>query len=139
LSTQAPTADPALLDAARRIADEMTIHAIAKSEGWVAFWLADGRPLDHVCYPSRVEAVRAAKWNRDNVIYLETQPDAMGVHEAMACLKYARALHAAGFRIPAPEFEFDASMPFLVTDRAKQVRHLASGGRLHPIGPLRMV
>ena len=133
MSTQAPP-DPALLDAAKRIADEMTIHAIAKSEGWVAFKLADGRPVDHTCYPARVDAVKAAGWNRDDYIYLETQPDAMGVHEAIACLKYARQLHAAGFRIPAPEFEFDASMPFRVSDRAKSVLHLASGGRKFPLG-----
>lgn len=133
MSTQAPP-DPALLDAAKRIADEMTIHAIAKSEGWVAFKLADGRPVDHVCYPRRIDAVKAAGWDRDNYVFLETEPDVASLQEWIARLKYARMLHAAGFRIPSSEFEFDASMPFLVTDRAKQVRHLASGGRLHPLG-----
>lgn len=136
MSTQAQApADPALLDAARRIADEMTLHALAKAEGWCAFRLADGTPMFRgTCFPTRTEAVRWCRHDRDNVVYLETQPDAMGVHEAIACLKYARALHAAGFRIPAPEFEYDASMPGLRADRYKAVRHLASGGREFPLG-----
>ena len=116
-------------DEARRIADEMTMHAIAKSEGWVAFHLSDGRPFDHVCYPARTEAVRATGWDRDRFIYLETQLDAMSPQEAQACLNYARALHSAGFRIPSPDFEYDATMPFQKADRIRQIRHLASGGR----------
>src|SRR5271168_4632448 len=113
-----PSAQP-FSDAARRIADEMTIHAIAHAEGWVAFQLSDGRPFDHNCYPSHADAVRATGWNRDNYIYLETQPDAMSPHEAEACLKYARALHSAGFRIPSPEFQYDYGMPYQPADRVR--------------------
>jgi hypothetical protein len=116
-------------DAARRIMAEMTMHAVARSQGWVAFKLEDGSPLDHVSYESRFDAVKAAKWDRDRFIYLEIQPDGMTLQEAHAVLVYARALHAAGFRIPGPEFEYDASMPMFAADRAKQIRHLASGGR----------
>jgi hypothetical protein len=126
--------DSALEDAAKRISGEMTMHALAlvagaHDGGWVAFWLADGRPLDHTVYPLRTDAVKAAKWDRDHVIYLEVQPDAMSVPAAKACLTYARTLHKMGFRIPSPDFSYDATMPLLKEDRAKQILHLASGGK----------
>ena len=116
-------------DAAKRISDEMTMHALAHAEGWVAFRLSDGTPLDHCVYERRVQAVKAANWDRDRFIYLEVQPDAMTPKEAAACLKYARALHDAGFRIPAPEFEYDPTMPLMSWDREKTIAHLASGGK----------
>jgi hypothetical protein len=116
-------------DEAKRIADEMTLHAIAKSEGWVCFRLSDGTPLDHNVYERRIDAVKAAGWDRDRFIYLEVQPDGMPVKEADACLRFARMLHDSGFRIPSPEFEFDPTMPLLPSDRIKTIRHLASGGR----------
>lgn len=112
-----------------RIAAEMSMHAWNKAQGWVCFRLADGSPVDHTVYATRIEAVKAMRWNRDNVIYLEIQPDVMTLREADAVLKYARALHDAGFRIPSPEFDFDDSMPMFAEDRRKQIRHLASGGK----------
>jgi len=127
--TQPLIADKPYSDAARRIADEMTLHAIAKSEGWVAFRLSDGSPLDHAVYERRIDAVKAAGWDRDRFIYLEVQPDGMPLKEAQAVLDFARTLHDAGFRIPSPEFEFDPTMPLLPADRRRTIRHLASGGR----------
>lgn len=118
-------------DAAKRIADEMTMHAIAHSEGWVCFRLSDGTPLDHIAHDRRIDAVKAAGWDRDRFIYLEVAPDGMTPKEAEACLKYARVLHDAGFRIPSPEFEFDPTMPLLRSDKIKTIRHLASGGRVY--------
>jgi hypothetical protein len=115
--------------AAQRISSEMTLHALNHAEGWVAFALQDGSPLDHTVYETRVDAVKAAKWDRDRFIFLEVQPDAMNVREAETVLGFARMLHDAGFRIPSPEFEFDPTMPLLASDRAKTIRHLASGGR----------
>ena len=108
-----------------RIADEMTMHAVAKSHGWVCFRLQDGAPIGHMAYPTRSEAVRFMRWDLDNVLYLEIQPDGMSLREAEAVLKYARALHDAGFRIPGPEFEYDASMPTFAADRRSQISHLA--------------
>jgi len=129
---QALAAAPTASDAARRIADEMTLHAIAGTRGWCAFRLADGMPVQRgTCFERRVDAVKAAGWDRDTTIYLETQPVGMHPREAQACLDYARALHDAGFRIPAPDFEYDPSMPLLRVDRVKAIQHLASGGRLH--------
>lgn len=124
----------ALQEAAKCISEEMTMHALAlvagaHDGGWVAFWLADGRPLDHTVYPVRTDAVKAAKWDRDHVIYLEVQPDAMTPAAAKACINYARTLHKMGFRIPDPDFNYDATMPLLKADRAKQIIHLASGGK----------
>lgn len=116
-------------DAARRIADEMNLHAVAKSEGWAVFHLSDGRPFDHTPYRRRVEAVKATGWDRDRFLYLEIQPDGMPLKEADAVLRFARMLHDSGFRIPSPEFEFDPTMPLLRRDRLATIRHLATGGR----------
>ena len=116
-------------DAARRIADEMTMHAIMHAEGWAAFRLSDGSALDHVAYERRTDAVRAAGWDRDRVMYLEIQPDGMTIQAADACLRFARILHDAGFRIPSPEFEYDPTMPLLAHDRLATIRHLSAGAR----------
>lgn len=116
-------------DAAKRISAEMQMHAVAKSEGWAVFRLSDGMPFDHVPYSRRVEAVKATGWDRDRFLYLEIQPDGMGLKEAEAVLKYARMIHDAGFRIPAPDFEYDPTMPLLRHDRIRTIKHLASGGR----------
>lgn len=114
-------------DAARRIADEMNLHAVAKSDGWAVFRLSDGRPFDHNPYPFRVAAVKATGWDRDRFLYLEIQPDGMQLQHAQACLDFARMLHDAGFRIPSPEFEFDPTMPLMPHDRRSTIRHLAGG------------
>lgn len=116
-------------DAAKRIAAEMTLYALAHDAGWAVFSLSDGTPARHFAYPRREDAVRDMHWDRDNYLYLEVQPDGMSPREAEAVLKYGRALHDAGFRIPEPDFNFDASMPLLKSDRARQIRHLASGGK----------
>ncbi len=117
-------------DDARRIADEMTLHTIAGSAGmWAAFRMSDGQPIDHVAYERREDAVRAAKHDRDTTVYLEIQPDGMTPREAQAFLSYARMLHDAGFRLPSPDFDFDASMPAFGWDQRAKIRHLASGGK----------
>lgn len=116
-------------DDARRIADEMNMHAVAKSEGWAVFRLSDGSPFDHVPYARRTDAVKATGWDRDRFLYLEIQPDGMSGKEADAVLRYARMVHDAGFRIPSPDFEYDPAMPLMPHDRLATIRHLASGGR----------
>jgi hypothetical protein len=114
-------------DDARRIADEMTLHTIAGNTGrWCAFRLADGKPVArHACFDTRIDAVKACKWDRDNYVYLEVQPDGMTPRAAFEFLDYARQLHNAGFRLPDPEFDYAASMPTLMSDRVKQINHLA--------------
>lgn len=116
---------------ARRIADAMTLHAVAGNAGqWASFRLDSGTEVHrHATYATRVEAVRHARWNRDTVIYLEIKPDGMQPKEAQAFLSYARFMHARGWRLPSPDFEFDGTMPLLVSDQVKNVRHLVSGGK----------
>jgi hypothetical protein len=114
-------------DDARRIADEMTLHAIAKSTGWAVFALATGRPANHMAYPRRQDAVRDMKWDRDNYLYLEIH--GMTPREAQAVLSYARFLHDQGWRLPDPEFDYDASMPTYSWDQLANARHLLSGGK----------
>ena len=75
---------------------EMDMHAIAGASGYVAFALADGRALDHTAYPEWSDAVKAAKWDRDNYMFIEIQPDGMPYAEADAVLKYARLIHQLG-------------------------------------------
>lgn len=124
------TKTPAYSDAARRIADEMTMHTLAGSVGsWAAFALADGQPMGHVAFDTRIEAVTACRWDRDNFVYLQVSPDGMQPKEAEAFLAYARFLHDQGWRLPNPEFDFDASMPTFAWDRAAMARHLISGGK----------
>lgn len=134
---QAPAVDPELLDAGKRISDEMTMHALAGSYGWAVFALADGRPLDHTAYETWAHAVKAAKLDRDRYIFLEIQPGGMEPREGQAALTYARALHAAGFRIPSPDWEagpLASSMPHQPRDRRLMARQLISGKPLLPEG-----
>lgn len=120
-------------DAARRMADTMNLHAIAKSRGWAVFALADGRSPDNTAYPDIEDAYRAMKWDRDRYLYL--QIPAGGVNdpaEMQGCLDYARALHARGYRLPdprdfhAPDRAFPVHQPpILRVDWSKQIRELA--------------
>lgn len=118
-----------------RIKDEMDMHAVLKQTGhWVAFHLADGKPLDHAAYPTWNDAVKAAKWDRDNMMYLEVQPDGMPYREAAAVLKFARFIHDQGHRIPDPDWaDYEASvMPRMPHDRLLAARQLATGKPLYP-------
>lgn len=130
---QAPA--PAVSDAAKRIADAMTMHTLAGSAGcWAAFRMSDGMPVDNTAHPSRESAVKAAGWDRDTTVYLEVQADGMPPEAAEACLTFQRQLHDAGFRLPDPNFAFDVSRPMQAIDRFKKIRHLATGGREFPRG-----
>jgi hypothetical protein len=123
-------------DDAKRVADEMTLHAVAGSHGFAVFRLSDGRPMDHTAYDSWSAAVKGAKWDRDNYMYLEIQPDGMTLREGQAVLDYARIVSKMGFRIPSPDWaDHQAmSMPYQKRDRMKMARQLASGKPLYPEG-----
>lgn len=136
MSVQAPP-DPQLADAAKRVSEEMTMHAVAGAYGWAAFALADGAPLDHTAYPTWSDAVKAAKWDRDNYMFLEIQPGGMPEREGAAVLTYARFIHDLGHRIPGPDWEagpLASSMPHQPRDRALMARQLARGKPLVPEG-----
>ena len=120
-------------DDARRMADVMNLHAVAKSRGWAVFALADGRSPDMTPYPDIGEAYRAMRWDRDRYLYL--QIPAGGVHdpaEMQGCLDYARALSKAGYRLPdprdfhAPDRSFPVHQPPVMrTDWRRQINALA--------------
>jgi len=122
-------------DDARRMADAMNLHAVAKSKGWAVFALADGRS-DNTAYETYDDALRSKRWNRDRYLYL--QIPAGGVNdpaEMQGCLDYARALHKMGGRLPdprdfhAPDRDFPYHQPPVMrVDWARQIRELAKKG-----------
>lgn len=122
-------------DDVKRVKDEMDMHAAAGAHGWAVFALQDGKPLDHTPYPAWNDAVRAAKWDRDNYMYLEIQPDGMPYREAQAVLRYARTIHQLGHRIPSPDWDAGpmvASMPGNRHDRRRMLAQLKKGRPLYP-------
>ncbi len=130
-------------DEVKRVKDAMDLHAVAGSYGWAVFALADGRPLDNTAYPTWGAAVRAAKWNRDNYMYLEIRPDGMPYGEAAGALGYARTVSKMGWRVPSPDSGHSASVGELAStsgslsqryDRATMARQLVSGRPLLPAG-----
>lgn len=118
-------------DEAKRISEAMTLHTLAGSAGkWASFRMSDGAEVQaHTVYDSHRDALRHARHDRDTTIYLEVTPDGVPPHEAEGALRFARNLHAAGFRIPSPDFSYDPTMPLLRADRVRTIRHLASGGK----------
>ena len=131
---RAKWADPVL-----RVADEMSMHALAGGRGYAVFSMQDGRPITHDSYPSRAAARRIAeKKTTDFLLILEIQPDGMPYREADAVLKYERALNAAGVRTP-DHFETEEnsgllSVPRTKHDRQRMARQLISGKPLLPDG-----
>ena len=122
-------------DEVKRIKDEFDMHAVAGNTGYVAIALADGKPLDHTCYPTWMLAVTAAKWDRDNYMFPEITPDGITYKGAAAILHYARTMHDMGFRIPSPDWEAGplvSSMPEQQHDRMRMIRQLVSGKPIVP-------
>jgi hypothetical protein len=129
---------PLYTDDARRISEAMNLHALAKSRGWVCFALADGTSPDgNTVYDTYKEAVLFRRWDRDNFIYLQLQPDGMAEHDAQRFLDYQRMLHANGYRMPDPG-DFNAAdagepmlhRPLLKSDALAQIRELTGRKRL---------
>lgn len=114
-------------DDARRMADAITLHAVAGNSGkWAVITLADGRPFTYSAYDTRYDAVSATRWNRDRYVYIKIAPDGMTPKAAEAFLSYARQLHDAGFRLPDPadSIQPDITMPLLQKDRQRQIKLL---------------
>lgn len=117
-------------DAAKRMSDEMTMHTLAGKAGhWAAFRLSDGRPRDHTAYVTRVEAVMAQRWDRDETVYIEITPDGMTPKACEAFLSFARFVHDQGWRLDDPEFNYDGGMPAFSWDKRAMARHLVTGGK----------
>ena len=127
-----PAAFAKISDDAKRVSDEMNMHAVAGSHGWAVFRLSDGSPVDHNVYPSRRSAIIAMKHDSANFMYLEIDPDGMLAKYAQTCLDFQRMLRdSLGYQFADPDFDFDSTMPILVSDRQKTIAHLGSGGRLY--------
>lgn len=121
-------------DDVKRVKDEMDMHAVAGSYGYVAIHLSDGSALDHTAYPTWNDAVKAAGWDRDNFMYPEIKPDGMPYREANAILEYARTIHKMGHRIPTPEWQDHEAtqMPRMTHDRIRAAAQLKTGTPLIP-------
>jgi hypothetical protein len=81
-------------DAAKRIADTITMHWLANKTDcvrkWVMFNLSDGRGgMD--LFPSKADAVRFARYPK-NMLYLCIMPGGMPICEAEIVLKTGRGL-----------------------------------------------
>lgn len=117
-------------DAAARMADAMSLHAVARSKGWAVFALADGRS-DNTPYETLDDAYRSTKHDRDRYAYLEISPNHCDPVIMQAFLDYARMLHDAGGRMPDPrdfragDYNFPYHAPPLMrVDWSRQIRDL---------------
>jgi hypothetical protein len=108
-------------DAAKRVADEMTMHAVIGQYGkWCAFRLSDGSSPDHAAYDSRADAVRHQKSDADRCMYLKVPPAGMPAGDAEQVLDFWRKAHDAGLRGTDPE----VLMPHSARDRQRQIHAL---------------
>lgn len=107
-------------DAARRCADEITLHDIAGSAGkWAAIRLADGSS-DHVAYDSRSDAV-SHQPSSEYCMYILIPPGGMELKEADVVLDFWRQVYDAGFRAVDPRDDIP-SMPLTAQEAREQIR-----------------
>lgn len=107
-------------DAARRLSDEITLHAIAGSAGkWAAITLADGSS-DHTPYDTRSDAV-SHQISPEYCTFVLIPPDGMTVKEADVLLDFWRQCHDAGFRAVDPRDDIP-SMPLRPEEAREQIR-----------------
>lgn len=107
-------------DAAKRVSDEITLHAIAGSAGkWAAIKLADGS-TDHVAYDSRSDAV-SHQLSPEYCTFVLIPPGGMSVKEADVLLDFWRQVHDAGFRAVDPRNDIP-SMPLRASEAREQIR-----------------
>lgn len=107
-------------DAAKRMADEITLHSIAGGAGkWAAIRLADGGS-DHAVYDSRSDAVRH-QLSPEYCTYILIPPGGMQYREADAVLSFWRQVYDAGFRAVDPRDDIPA-MPLDAPAQREQIR-----------------
>jgi hypothetical protein len=117
-------------DAAKRMADTITLHWVAigweSARKWMAFRLADGRS-DDMLYPSKVDAITHQKGNYYDCMYLCMSPGGMSACEAEVMLKLHRRARARNF--PNVEVDSVSGGPDIIprigiTERQNQTRRL---------------
>lgn len=107
-------------DAARRLSDEITLHAIAGSAGkWAAIKLADGSS-DRTAYDSRSSAV-SHQSRPEYCTFVLIPPGGMTVKEADVLLSFWRQVYDAGFRAVDPRDDIP-SMPLRPEEAVEQIR-----------------
>ncbi len=107
-------------DAARRLSDEITLHAIAGSAGkWAAVKLQDGSS-DHTAYGSRSDAV-IHQAGPEYCTFVLIPPSGMTVKEADVLLDFWRKVYDAGFRAVDPRDDIP-SMPLRASEAREQIR-----------------
>lgn len=106
-----------LQDAAKRMADEVTMHAVLGQYGkWCAFALSDGSS-DHVAYDTRDAAIRHQHHNEDFYTFILVPPAGMTPAEGKEVLAFWRAMRDAGYRAADPQL----AMPLTPGDRRRQI------------------
>lgn len=107
-------------DAARRVSDEITLHAIAGGAGkWAAIKLADGS-TDHCVYDSRSDAIMH-QLSPEYWTYVLVPPDGMTAREADVLLLFWRQVYDAGYRAVDPRDDIP-SMPLRPEEAREQIR-----------------
>lgn len=107
-------------DAARRMADEITLHAIAGSAGkWAAVRLQDGGS-DHTAYSARSDAIRH-QLSPEYCTYILIPPDGMQLRSADRVLHFWRQIYDAGYRAVDPRDDIP-SMPLTAPEARKQIQ-----------------
>lgn len=116
--------EPKCGDAARRMAAEITMHAVAGSIGrWAAIRLADGGS-DKVPYDTRADAIRR-QLHPEHCTYVLVPPDGMQTGQADRVLSFWRQMHDRGFRAVDPRDDIP-SMPLTSGDARRQIRLLTA-------------
>lgn len=114
--------EPKCGDAARRMASEVILHAMAGSAGqWCAIRLSDGGG-DKTTYPSRAEAL-SHQLSPERCTYILIPPDGMTTGQADRVLDYWRQLYDAGFRAIDARDDIP-SMPLTRPEGQRQIRLL---------------
>jgi len=112
-------------DAARRLADAVTLLAIADPANLMKFTavrLADGQ-CDNVVYDARSDAAFAHWFEEKYWCFPQIHPGGMLPKEAEVFLDYHRKLYDAGFRLPDPDMPMPV-MPITAADRQRQIAAL---------------
>lgn len=122
-------------DAAKRVANEYSMHRNADPIGsigrWFAIALQDGSS-DHDLYPSRAECVRHQKGDVNRYGYIQCIPSMMSLKDAWIFLNTNRKLYDKGVRMTDPDMR-GGGMSVIPRvsreDQAAQVRSILHGTR----------
>lgn len=89
-------------DAAKRIADQYTLHRLADLYGHIGKWMAcrlDDGTSDGILYESKPQAILYQHHNENWYTFIQIVPAQMTPCEAEVMLKTARMIYGAGGRI----------------------------------------